>query len=1173
MTTTLAAMQAGSTAYKLVVLIEGVEYVLTDHNDTSAVQAALAGTDWESATVIPWLRVELRNEQSITPLDAFVPNMSRCLLRVADTDGQDTFGTFINRRLAGGETTLTATLDRDDTTISVKSTTGFPSSGTAFIGTEAFTYSGVTATSFTGCTRGKYSPFTCNSSGSGGSRFANHHRYGKDASYVQMQPVVSQFPRTWMGKRVGVWMHTLTGGSTLNTKADAQLLYAGRLVSIADDQNTFETVMEIEPFIEEVRQGVVGKDMWSATIAPGLDLKEGRVFSFEDWKYGNAVKSPSDLVVVSGAPANEYEMQAGTYSPEELCGALSAWLAAAKVDGDVYGLYRWASPVTSNVGLRTKCYWSIADGSGTIPCSWAITMPGEVAAFLGMTSDEPGETGQSETINTNGKANESRIRQGDKVPFTNLVFKPYGPGRIGQEFNTDSITYNAENERGTFIDQRALLPAPIKDNCVEGSDWGVFLLDEKVLMVGSYADGVLSNCWLAPVQLTADKDTSGLSYIGRRADEDEGGVVTLRQIFLFEAPFDVILKTLLYSTGTPDYNHDHDQLGYGLGLGLPGSLLGGDFERTLAGVSGHDAPIAVVIDEPTKIEDLFGADLKFRRAFFRWKDQGLEMCQWKTPILADSVATLSDANKFEPSGQRANHRSPTMEAQITQRPIVKIDYCRDFAVGRDGQYLKSVQLEDQTTVDDMAGNCKPETLKMRNTYPQFTNTGSALEALIPEFMAFMPCVSRPWRALSRSIGLTHFEGLAPGDIVTINDTFARDPVTGHRQISSRPAVITRHWYDLGGSNADGSTRQMAGGVDVMFLDAHRGETYAPSANVDSTYSSGGFTAGYDGVDTLYTESHAYSHDVNYDTKRGTESDTESIDAANFAAGDKILIIERDPASAAAPDYWERTIDSVSGNEITLTTGLSSPAFSSSKKYLITYQKYSQVQSSQEDYAFQADDADYEVEGDPFYHYSTRTQDTGYVGYTPADAELVSDLASGDGRPRTPAHDKAIANTLNMFIDYKSAHQAPFLNGDSVLLSVFSEWRVWSVMPVFLGTEILNNSVHRFLKVAPWFFSGDGSSVSVRVTLTASLPTVRSGAVPNDNQSDFQYTSAFSQATWTTSSTTPSTGSDKYLRISKSMAYGVAYLILEINSDKCGLYGLAECIEGERNVVVIADLLG
>ena len=41
-----------------------------------------------------------------------------------------------------------------DTTLTVDSTTGFPSTGTLIIGTEQITYTGITSTTFTGCTRG-----------------------------------------------------------------------------------------------------------------------------------------------------------------------------------------------------------------------------------------------------------------------------------------------------------------------------------------------------------------------------------------------------------------------------------------------------------------------------------------------------------------------------------------------------------------------------------------------------------------------------------------------------------------------------------------------------------------------------------------------------------------------------------------------------------------------------------------------------------------------------------------------------------------------------------------------------------------------------------------------------------------------------------------------------------
>jgi hypothetical protein len=55
-----------------------------------------------------------------------------------------------------GVTTLTANITNADTTIPVVSTAEFLSAGTILIGAELISYTGKTATSFTGCTRGQY---------------------------------------------------------------------------------------------------------------------------------------------------------------------------------------------------------------------------------------------------------------------------------------------------------------------------------------------------------------------------------------------------------------------------------------------------------------------------------------------------------------------------------------------------------------------------------------------------------------------------------------------------------------------------------------------------------------------------------------------------------------------------------------------------------------------------------------------------------------------------------------------------------------------------------------------------------------------------------------------------------------------------------------------------------
>ena len=69
-----------------------------------------------------------------------------------------TFGTILAFMMAGETaivtSALSAAIDSDDTTITVDTTTGFLSRGNVVIGNEIIPYTGTTATTFTGVTRG-----------------------------------------------------------------------------------------------------------------------------------------------------------------------------------------------------------------------------------------------------------------------------------------------------------------------------------------------------------------------------------------------------------------------------------------------------------------------------------------------------------------------------------------------------------------------------------------------------------------------------------------------------------------------------------------------------------------------------------------------------------------------------------------------------------------------------------------------------------------------------------------------------------------------------------------------------------------------------------------------------------------------------------------------------------
>jgi len=1166
---TLDAMQAGSFSHKWVALIEGCKYVLSDAPQ-AAVQAALAGTDWASAPVISGLFVDCKLKQSINPWNPLSNNASKCTLRVHDPD--DSFGKFVHKRAAGAETQLSVTAGRGDATLTVNSTTGFSGSGEIFIGTECIGYTGTTATTFTTCTRGKYSPFGTEPTGSGATRFGNRHRIALDTNHVQLDPIVTQNPRHWIGKRVGVWLHTWDGTS-LNTKANAQLVFAGRIGAINDDPNTFHTVIDLDHAAKEIEGSIMGREMWSGTLRSGLNLVTGRKFRMLD-STSTASKQANDLVVVASGASGTNQMNAGVYGLDELVGIINSWLAGELAATRIYGYYHWESPVTTDDGLRTRCSWYISTASQE-PCLWQMTVPAEVDAFLGLNKETPSDGGASGGAAHGLTSNRANTFVGKYCPMTQLVFKPSGPAKIGQEFS-ESLVYSVDNESGSFIDQRALFPASIKAGTISSGNWGLFLLDDKVLLVAQYAFGSIAKAWLAPFQLIADNSGEAVSYIGRRADDKQTGPITIRQVFVLEASLTTLLLQLIYSTGSSAYNHaTYDTLGYGLGLDMPGQLFGPEFERSVNNLPGSDVALQVVIDEPIRFAELFSADMIIRRAFVRWKDQHFEVHQWRTPMPELAVATLSDANKAAPSGQVVNHRSAMTETDEHVRPIVKIDFGRDFASGKNEQYLKSVQIEDQTAVDDAGGNVKPITIKMRNTYSSLANSGPGLERLLPDFVAFAPMITRPWKVFSRSIDQRLFEGYAPGDVVNVTDTYARDPLTGARGITGRAMTIIGHSYDLGGPSPDGHAARPAGGeVTVSSLDYHRGGVYGPSADIDDTASAGGFDHGYNsGTSTIRCYAQRYSHSVTFSTGRGAVVTLiDAHDATNFVAGDKILICERDPANTASPVSWERTVLSQNADDIVLTSALSSPAWDNTKKYVITYQKYSQVQASQQGKTFQSLATAEMIESTEVPdHYSATVETNDYLPNGSTKAAFIADLHIADGRSASTYLHKELRRLVDNFIDYKSAHSAPFLseNASQAGLAV-DPWSILWAGPVFFGTEHLTSTVKRTLTVAPfWRSNGGGLPSKLRITLVRSRPTIATGQNPSPGSAyyDTRWDSDVyaTSAEYSTSSTTWTTDADRTFDLSGIKdTEGMLWLIMEgQGSAQCR--GPAKWIEGIRTV--------
>lgn len=188
--------------------------------------------------------------------------------------------------------------------------------------------------------------------------------------------------------------------------------------------------------------------------------------------------------------------------------------------------------------------------------------------------------------------------------------------------------------------------------------------------------------------------------------------------------------------------------------------------------------------------------------------------------------------------------------------------------------------------------------------------------------------SRPIAVASRSFDFSLVTRLFPGTQVTITDNSMINPQTGTRGVSGLLGWVQSTIFDW-------STG--VGSVKVVFSPqrSDRFTLWAPSAQVDSTYNSSGFVNGYKAATKqVKFVDHAYS------------LATEGLDVSNFAAGDKVHIVDASPSNATSPLGATDILASVdsSGGFAVLTTGFG--AFDSTKRYVLEYDVIANATSSQ-----------------------------------------------------------------------------------------------------------------------------------------------------------------------------------------------------------------------------------
>lgn len=1164
MGTTYDAIADGSAQFRWVVAIEGYEHLLTNHSDTAAVVTAFAGLsggDWTSA--LGGLFVDMQQEQSVSPWEP-LHGGGRCTLAVVRTSSADTFGRDVARRAAGWSSELALTADRDDATITVLSAAGAASSGTAYVGTEAVAYTGKTATTLTGCTRGKWSPFGNGSTTTDG-RFAQHHRAGLSAEAVQIAATVSAQPRTWIGRWVGVWMVRVSGG-VLDTVGEAQLVYAGKLAEIRDDAQQDATVLDLRHVLDVMRDASIGRQMWSAKIKEGIYLKQGMSFTVQTRKNTTNRNATLTVIATGDTPVDGVSIRAGYYRVSTLHAEINKWFGLAEA-----ALNTWGSVgiglIQTDAGWRTRFDAVLESTSGT-GSAIILTFPRQVASFLGLGQAQETPPYQAFVIDlTIADATTTSFTITGTDPALKSQIHKFIDGTGGLNFEIDTFT-------GEISDQFDSMPSSLRpdsrDYADPGNDrdWGLFVFDGKVLMRGSWAlndtsPTELTSC-KAEKQYFANAFAGDLTSYNVPYDGSTEGTITVRQILVYESTLSDYLKSLGYSTGTSAYNSaTYDGLPFGAGLGLPGGLLGAEYEDSIDGLPGADESLVVVIDKPMTLADLLRGDLVLRLAFPVWRDQHLRFAAWRTPDTSGATLTLTEANKAEPSGSATQQRSSTALTDEWQRPIVKIQFNRDFAdLSADG-FRDTITLEDRTAIDDAGGDGAVVTIKARNTFGQFEQTGAAVEALLPAFLAAMPLFSRPARKVTRSIDLRYFESIGVGDVVLFSDSYARDPETGLRGVAIRPAIVVKHWWTPGGMQLGADPDKpadMAGGVELFFVDQNAllGDAlYAPAADIDSTYTSGGYTAGYDPTsNTVRCVARAYNQSVSVTINGSPVLFEEATDATMFPAGYAVRIIERDPADINDPQVWTRTVSSQSGNDIVLSSALT--GFDTAKQYRVVFDDFDACVTAQKLKAFQADSADGLIlDASGAYLYKSASAERNWTANaSPPVVEMIPALTYANGAGRDVGHESALVLLLDNLLDYKTGINQPVLFGARSNTANAGAYQLVYLAPIWLTREGLSNAVTRELAVSILHASTDGTSATVRVSLCRARPTSTSNL-------DVSRGSVYAEMYRTTTSTSVVASTVSYLDASvKDPDTGRAWLLVEC-SYKATTLGIRQLQEGPR----------
>ena len=1110
MGTTLDALtsQTGPGIRRVWVLqIEGYPYLLTSHSSSSAVVTAWSGTDHTQCLTGLAVRQDMRSE--LDPWDPFKDGGSFSF-SVLPATSADTFGVDVFRKEGGNASPLATALDCNDTSVVVRRSDDFAAGpSTIYIGSEAIAYdTNTTATeTFSSITRGKYSPFTTSS----GARFSRPHRLTATLPGVPPEAtpstMVRSIPTEWNGKWVAAYLHRVVAG-VLDTKAQAHLAFAGKIAEISDAADG-TTVVQCDSVLKVISEGQLFREPFKARVQEGIYLPDTPAPNVQ---ISATSKRTTAAGTTSTGTANVLLLGGGFYTPARLQSEITDWLAAEYLAGRLIFRASFDLYTVTNDGTRSSVLVGDTTAGNAERHFEISTDYGPLASFFGWAG---GGLGGS----TNGTAATTFYYSAD-CPLRVVSLPETSTG------TTTSVLY--ENASGSFVDQSLYIP-----NALAAADFtkGILRIGEGYYLCDTPdGDSVQIQRYEALDRL-AGFTSAPKSYL----TYDEAGDMEIQQVLVLQSTFAVLVLSMLLSTGTSGFNSGtYDVLAEHVGLAIPYSLLTDSFVNEVALSPEGGKLMTVVLDKPTRFSDVYNVDFILRHLLMIWRQGRVALAGFATPT-SDAALSIGADDKASPMDTADNLRVVAKLSDRWVKNSISIKHSRTLF---SGEYTGApVVLADHSS--QAAYGSRGITLEGRNFISGQGILTQDLMAILPSFAAGLPFITRPSMVCTIPVAYPLFETHSAGEAALLTDDFARDPTTGQRGLSGEPCLIIGSQYDHGAAE-HGDTPRMrppSGQLEVMLFPGRSLAIYSPAGQIDDTANAGGFSAGYNSaVPSIRLYANKYSD----------ASDT-ITDPARFPAGSKIEITEIDPLDPASPTQWTREVLSRSGNDLTLTSTLSAPAWDATKLYLVRAQTYASAAAAQQAKCFQADDADYlisdlrEAYG---YAFFGAGQVDAYQAWTITEvAERHANTAYGDGRPLDTAYAHGSARNLNALISYKTAPQCPKPYSEARTYAS-GAWDLVHIEPVFIGRGIYGTQ-SRSLCLSPIINSTDGTPANVRVTLGRSRPI-------GTTKADVTRVSPYRTNTFTTTSTTdviPTAVafSTSHLKLGDQAFGGIGWLYVEANS--------------------------